>query len=107
LHRKSSPPALGGLAFSGNTPRVFPVPKTGKLKKARRYVLIRASAMRTLGEGSQFLGKELASAEMASDQILSVFCRLTLSRDFIADPNKKNPRKENNESGENEPWKRN
>jgi hypothetical protein len=44
---------------------------------------------------------------MASDQILSVFCRLTLSRDFIADPNKKNPRKENNESGENEPWKRN
>ena len=70
-------------------------------------MLIGASAIRALREGIQFLGKELASAEMASDEILSVFCRLTLSRDFIADPNKKNPRKENNESGENEPWKRN
>jgi len=44
---------------------------------------------------------------MATDAIFSVLRGLTISRDLIADPNKKNPCQKNNQSGEDEPWKRN
>lgn len=86
---------------------LFTTRSSGNLKQAQGNTLVRASAIRAERQWFQSFGCEFAGAEMALNAIFSILCCASLSGDLIANPNKKNPGKEDDECGKDEPGKRN
>jgi hypothetical protein len=78
-----------------------------KLKNARGDVFFETSAMRAAWNGVCSLGSEFTSTEMTPKAMLSILRIAKLSSDLVANPNKKNSSKEDDERREYEPRKQN
>ena len=86
---------------------LFATSSSENLKKAYGNTLIRASAVGAQWKWWQPFCSEFAGAEMALDAIFSILRRASLSGDLVANPNKKNPGKEDDQGRKDEPRKRN